>query len=392
MKAIVPLDEDSLLGHAIKNTGLSDFGSDNWLPHFRMLIRLIEEEAKLTFFGRVLTRSDFLLYLEARLRITDEYKRHPEIENEIIKEPIFILGFGRSGTTILHEVLSQDPQFRSVRKWESLFPTPVPEEATYETDPRIAKAQGLVEVVNAISPEWKAMHAWGGALPVEDIEFTYPAFMSEVWPLAFQIPSWEKYFDAQDVSHHFNWHKRTLKLLQWKYKKPHWLLKNPTHLPRIPQLLKTYPDAKFIFTHRDPITSGDSVVNVEGAIYYWRTDDPWGGGVIDEWVMADKRAEMWDNAIGWIENGTIAKGSFANFLYADFMTDPMKAIDQAYRTLGLTIDPAAFERMRAYLAKRPQAAHGKHNYKKSAAEDPETAKEREKYERYQRYFGIPNEG
>jgi len=391
IRSIVPLDEDSLLGHARRNTGLDDFGDDNWRPHFRTLIRLIEDEAKLHFFGRILTRSDLLIYLEARLRIVDAYKQNPEIEDEIVKEPVFILGFGRSGTTILQDVMSQDPQFRSVRKWEALFPAPPPVAETYDTDPRIARAQNIADVVYAISPEWRRMHGWDGNQAVEDIEFTYPAFLSEVWPLAFQIPSFEAYFAKQDIGHHFAWHRKTLKFLQWKYKKPHWLLKNPTHLPRIPQLLEFYPDAKFIFTHRDPITSGDSMVNVMGAIYYWRTDDPWGGRVIDEWIYADQRAQMWDDVIGWIEKGIIRKGAYSNFHYHEFMQAPMASIEHAYSTLGLTVNPDSFERMRAYLASKPQGAHGAHNYKKASQDAAIAVDERLKYKRYQEYFNVPNE-
>jgi hypothetical protein len=391
IKSVVPLDETSLLTHAMANTGLSDFGDDNWRPHFRMLLKLIEAEAKLNFFGRLWTRSDFLTYLEARLQIVDAYRKHPEIEDEVVKEPIFIVGFGRSGTTILHEVLSNDPQFRSVQRWEELFPAPPPEEATYRTDPRIAKAQGLVDVINAVSPEWKKMHAWGGDIPVEDIEFTYPAFLSEVWPLGFQIPSWEPYFAQQDVGHHFAWHKKTLKYLQWKYKKPHWLMKNPTHLPRLPRLLEFYPDAKFIFTHRDPITSGDSVVNVQGVIFYWRTDEPWSGNTIDEWVLADQRAKMWDDVIDWIETGVIKPGSFANFQYHEFIDAPLTAIEKAYGDLGLAMTDEARERMRAFLAARPQHQHGKHTYKRAGHIDEVASDERRKYRRYQDYFGVPDE-
>jgi hypothetical protein len=122
IKAVVPLDEASLLDHARRNTGLDDFGEHGWREHFRFLLQTIEEEAQVNFVGRVLTRSDILTYLEARLQVAEAYKRHPEIDDEVITEPVFILGFGRSGTTILHETLSQDPQFRSVRRWEGLFP------------------------------------------------------------------------------------------------------------------------------------------------------------------------------------------------------------------------------------------------------------------------------
>jgi len=393
MQAVVPLDEASLLDHARRQTGLDDFGEDGWREHFRYLLQVIETEARLNFIGRILTRSDMLTYLEARLRITEAYKKHPEIDAEVITEPVFILGFGRSGTTILHETLSQDPQFRSVRRWEGLFPWPSPEEATYETDPRIAKAQQRVDFVHAISPEWKAMHAWGGDLPVEDIEFTYSAFFSEVWPLGYQIPSFERYFHERSPDAHFAWHKRMLKLLQWKFKKPHWLMKNPTHMPRIPALLKAYPDAKIILPHRDPVTTADSVINVGGAIFSWRTDHVYGDNKTgDEWIDIAPRVKMWDDVIGWIEDGTLKPGFYANIQYADFTRDPLPAIERLYADLRLPLEPVARKRMGDFLEERNRGSHGNKNaYAKSSADDPRTIEERKAYKRYQDYFGVPNE-
>jgi hypothetical protein len=390
---IVPLDEESLTAAARRNTGLDDFDEDGWRDHFRVLLEAIESEADLHFFGRILTRSDILAYLEARLQIVDLYKRHPEIDDEVITEPVFILGFGRSGTTILHETLSQDPQFRSVRRWEALFPSPPPEEASYETDPRIEKAQGRVDVVHALCPEWPSMHAWGGALPVEDIEFTYVAFFSEVWATAMQIPAYEKYFNSQDPAYHFHWHKRVLKLLQWKYRKPHWLLKNPTHMPRIPQLLQAYPDAKIILPHRDPIATADSVVNVGGAIFSWRTDNPYGTrSTGDEWIATDWRVKMWDDVIEWIEDGTLRNGFFANSIYAQFMAEPEAALRALYHDLQLTLIPEALDRMLQFLATRHGSSHGnKSRYEKSRPDDPRTVEERKRYARYQQYFGVPDE-
>lgn len=392
MSGVVPLDEHSLLEAARRNTGLDDFGDSEWLPHFRRLIRAMEEEARLNFFGRVLTRSDLLVYLEARLNITEAYKRHPEIDAQAITEPVFILGFGRSGTTILHETLSQDPQFRSVRMWESLWPWPAPEEATYESDPRIARAQARIDVVNAVSPEWAYMHAQGGALPVEDIEFTYSAFFSEVWGCGFQVGSYDRWFAAQDPAYHFWWHTRILKLLQWKYRKSHWLLKNPTHMPRIPQLLAAYPDAKIIFPHRDPVASADSVVNVEGTIFSWRTDHVYAGDEFAEWIDVDTRVRKWDDVMRWIDEGTLRPGHHAHILYADFMRDPMPAIAALYRDLGLAEEASAFDRMRAFLEERNRGTLGRTSrYARSSASDLRVLAEREKYRRYQSRFGVPDE-
>ncbi len=393
IEAVVPLDEASLLDHARRNTGLDDFGEDGWREHFRYLLKVIEDEAQLNFVGRVLTRSDILTYLEARLRVAETYRQHPEIENEVITEPVFILGFGRSGTTILHETLSQDPQFRSVRRWEGLFPCPPPEAATYETDPRIAKAQGRVDFVHGISPDWASMHAWGGNLPVEDIEFTYAAFFSEVWPLGYQIPSFETYFASHSPGAHFAWHKRLLKLLQWKHKKPHWLFKNPTHMPRIPALLKAYPDAKIVLPHRDPVTTADSVINVGGVIISWRTDSIYGENKTGtEWLDVESRVKMWDDVMDWIDSGLMKPGFYGNIVYNEFMDDPMAAIRKLYDELRLPLTDQAATLMGAFLHARHQGSHGnKNSYEKSAAEDPRTIAERKAYKRYQDRFGVPND-
>lgn len=387
--SIVPLDEGSLLREAMKNTGLDDFGDDEWHEPFRVLLEAIENEAKLNFMGRIMTRSDFILYLEARLRITDWYKRHPEVESEVVREPVFIIGFGRSGTTILSELMGQDPQFRVVKRWEAMFPCPPPEPETYLMDERTEIADQLITLTERVAPEMKAMHKMGGGLPVESVEFLYLTFLSEVFLFAFQIPTYADYLQKQDLTYTFEWQKRFLKLLQSRYRKAHWLLKGPTHLPYLPTLLKVYPDAKVIFTHRDPIVSSDSVVDVQGTIYWWRTDDPWGGGMIDHWVMAEERAKIWDDVIGMIEDGTIAKGSHANFLYRDFMEDPIETIRGIYDELGLELGEEAERNMREYLRNRPQTKYGRHAYESG----PESviAREREVYRRYQDYFGIPNE-
>jgi hypothetical protein len=392
IKSIVPLDETSLLAEARKNTGLDDFGDDNWVEHFRVLLNAIENEAKLNFTGRILTRSDLLIYLEARLEITDCYKKNPEIEDEVITEPVFIVGSGRSGTTIFHEALSQDEQFRVVKRWEAMFPCPPPREETYLTDPRIAKAHQLITLPERIAPEWKTMHAQAGDLPVECIEFLYLTFLSEVYYCAFQIPSYVDYFRKQDIGETFEWHKRILKLLQWKYKKPHWLLKGPTHMPVLPQLLEAYPDAKLIFMHRDQVTTTDSVVNVQGTIYWWRTDDPWSGGMLDDVMMVEGRVKMWDRIIQWMDDGTIPKGQFTNVIYQEFSADPMAAIRSAYQEIGLSMSEAAGEGIKSYLENKPKGVFGKHNYKTGGGETGAAAAERKALRRYQEYFGVPSEG
>jgi Sulfotransferase family len=392
-EGVVPLDAASLLDTARANTGLDDFGDDDpqdhWRTHFEVLLRAIDQEADLNLLGRLLTRSDLLIYLQNRLQVTDWYKRNPEINEEVIRQPVFIVGLPRSGTTILHEVLSQDDQFRIVKKWEALFPCPPPQETSYLSDARILKADNLITIQDRISPEWKTMHAVGGELPVECIEFTTSCFLSEMFTASFQIPSYQAHLASSDITEMYRWHRRMLRMLQWRFKRPHWLFKGCNHEPYIPQLLKIYPDARIIFTHRDPIKAVSSVVSVQGTIFGFRTDDPFSRNSYENWLRMDAVAGMLNQRLRWIQSGLIPEGQAAHIRFADFCSDPIGAIGQVYRDIGLSLSSLAAEKMKAYLSAKPQGVFGAHSY--ATGEEEAIAAERPLFEEYQRYFQVPNE-
>lgn len=374
---------------ASHNTGLDDFGEDGWRTHFQQLLRSIEAEARLNFLGRVLTRADFIRHLEARLLITDWIKQHPEVEQQTIDAPVFIMGLGRSGTTILFELLSQDPQFRVVRKWEAMYPCPPPEPDTYTSDARIALSEKVSAFQDHLLPEFQTMHKMGGHLPVESVEFLYLTFLSEVYPILFQVPSYSRYLAEQGQRSTFEWHKRILKLLQSKFEKRRWLIKSPSHLPYLADIRHAYPDAKFIFTHRDPIVSADSIVSVQGAIYWWRTDNLDGEWSQDGGNGAAGRAGIWQSIIDSIERGELKESDFANFQYHQFMANPMDTVRSVYDQLGLELSAEALANMQAFLKDKPQGKFGKHEY--DHVPDDILSEERAIYRPYQQYFDIPDE-
>jgi hypothetical protein len=391
LASIVPLTPSSLIVEATQNTGLSDFGGRRWRQHFEMLMKAVDEEAKLHFAGRLLTRCEMLLYLEGRLQIINDYKRHPQIDDERIDRPMFITGFARSGTTILFEVLGQDPQFRIARKWEALFPSPPPRAATYKIDPRIEKAEHVGALLDAMTPEFQAAHRVGAELPIESLETEYSAFLSDVYPIVFQIPSYAKYLSEQDLSEAFEWQKKTMKLLQWHHRGTHWLMKSPSHLPHLRKVLNVFPGMRVIFAHRDPVVTADSVVSVMGTLYWLRTDEPWGNGAIESWSlsMAQERASAWSDIIAMIEAGQLAKGSFANFHYAEFMTDPIQSIRKIYRDFDMILSPKVEGRMLAFLDSKTQGKFGKHQYEHTPVDVID--RERDAYARYQKFFGVKTE-
>jgi len=391
MRSVVPLDGESLIEQAVRNTGLDDFGDQHWRAHFDTLTRSVDTEANLHFGGRILTRSEFIRYLEKRLQVVDCLKNNPVILEQKIEAPIFIFGFGRSGTTILYELLAQDPQFRVPQKWETFYPCPPPEKSTYASDARILKTEKINEFCESMIPELQAIHKSAATLPVESVELLYFTFLSEVFAFAFQAPEYTRYLATQDMSYCFNWLNKLLKLLQWRNTRNHWLLKGPSHMPYLNELLSIFPDAKIVFTHRDPIVSADSVVSLQASLYWWRTDTPWGDGSSDSWVVgsAETRAGMWDGIIDGLESGDIDANNVANFHYAEFMRNPLEVIEGIYQQLNLTLKPDVRLKMETLLEQRPQQKFGKHQYERASQDLIQ--QERISYQRYQSYFDVENE-
>ncbi|RYE52417.1 MAG: sulfotransferase, partial [Rhizobiaceae bacterium] len=156
IRGIVPLDPDSLIASARLSTGLSDFGAEDWREPFQALAYALDgEEAALNLMGRIRSRSELLMMLEARLRIEDAYKRHPEIDDEQIVQPFIVVGQGRAGTSFLVNTLGANPENGVIKHWEAMFPCPPPEAESYARDPRSARGHELIDQWNRVTPKFK---------------------------------------------------------------------------------------------------------------------------------------------------------------------------------------------------------------------------------------------
>ena len=144
---LIPLEEETLIQAAMEQTGLSDFGDSGFREPLSILLRSLNEEADLTLTGRLLAACDILRILESRLRIIDTEKKHPEIADEVIASPIFVVGMGRTGTTILHELLQQDPANRAPLLWEMINPAP-PFSPTVDSQERVAVASSVQKLMS----------------------------------------------------------------------------------------------------------------------------------------------------------------------------------------------------------------------------------------------------
>jgi hypothetical protein len=390
ISGVVPLDEDSLIASAVRSTGLSDFGADDWREPFQVLVRSMEEDAALNLMGRLRTRSEILQLLEARLQIEDTYKRHPEIEDEEIVQPIIVVGQGRSGTSFLINVLAANPDNGALLHWEAMFPCPPPEKATYDSDPRIQKAHRLVDQWNRVTPTLASMHEFAGQVPMEDCLILALNFMAPSWFGSLgQAAQYDSYMAGQEIAPALSYHRRVLKLLQWKNPRRHWVLKDPLHLDRLAEILKIYPDACFVWTHRDPVRALASTISLIGTIQWGRSDHPFKGGSFEYVTDPAHSAQRLNAVIDQLEAGVVPARQFHNLLYRDLVGETMATVELMYRHFGITLSENGRHGMSAYLAKHPRNARPAHQFDLGPHQVVERT--RQMYRRYQQYFGIPIE-
>jgi len=387
LPAVVPLDAASLILHACRSTGLDDFGDDIWREPFGVLLDALEHEAQLTLMGRLMARSDIILWLSSRLQIVDLLQRHPEIHDEKITAPMVIVGLPRSGTSILFELLSQDPDVGVPLTWEALLPCPPPERESYDTDPRIDKAHQLVTQWNRVAPEFASMHEMGGRIPAECGLLMAGTFISDHIASLHQTPSYSGWCARADYLPVYQYHKQILQILQWKNPRQRWLLKAPEHQVHLETLLQVYPDARVVQTHRDPIKCMASTTSLMGTLYHMRSDQPFNAEIFESIIMGEATAQRLEHVMDQRDSGVVPQANIADSRYQDLMDDPMTCIEHIYGHFNLALPSAARNNMLSYLEGKPKGKFGVHRYRV----DERRSNDRPLFKQYQERYKVPDE-
>ena len=383
------LDADSLASQAVEATGLDDFGEPSWREGLTRLNAALVAEAALNELGAQIAAGEAVMYLSNRLQVLDWHRRHPEIGAADVVPPVVIVGQGRTGTTILHDLLSQDPATRVPLTWEVDRPSPPPETATYDTDPRIEEVDTLLGATELLIPGFKAMHPMGARLGQECVRITGAEFRSLIFATQYRIPSYNAWLlsDA-DMAPAYRWHRQLLQLLQWRHPTDRWVLKSPGHQWSLGALLAEYPDAVLVQTHRDPLQVIASLGSLVATLRSMASDDTSVTEVSREW--ADLVLDGLDRSVDAREDGTVDAKRVVDVQFRQFMADPSGTIADLYDRLGFELTPVAEARMRAFLADNPRDKHGRHEYTFAATGlDPDEIRERAR--RYQDYFDVPSE-
>jgi hypothetical protein len=357
-REVPSLDPAAVVRAAAKKAGSHDLGSDSYREPLEVFLGSCEAEAELTTFGRILVTKMLAAALTNRIELHRWALDHPAVTKETIDSPWIIVGLPRTGTSLLSMLLGLDPMARPLRQWEAAHLIPPPTLEGAEEDPRIALTAKELDGLMKLNPPLKAMHPFGATLAQECVSL----FMYDVRTLALEtqahVPTYARWLEQADMAPAYAQHKLALQALQSAQPTERWILKTPNHLWHLDALLAAYPDARIIWTHRDPgpvVTSLASLANAGQRPLTSRADPR---PAAEEWKR--KCAFALSSAVAYDER--TAAGWCQHLSYDALVADPVAAVRGLYGTFGDEVSDLHARRMEAFLEQRPQDAFGHHRY------------------------------
>jgi hypothetical protein len=344
-------------------------------------------------------------WLVSRLRLEEACRLHPEIAQLPVEAPVFIAGLQRTGTTLLHRLLSCEPELRPLLSWEALTPIPLPGSSSEALpsvpplgsaatspparDPRMKLGEAAERGLRYMAPEFFAIHPVEAHSPEEDVLLMDLSFISPTADATLAVPSYSDWLAKCDQAPAYRDLRRVIQALLWQSGRDRrWLGKTPHHLEHMDDLLAVFPDAKIIQTHRDPIRVVASFCSMIAH----------GRGVFSDDVDPKRvGAQLGATAVRAVNRSMAIRSAagadasqFMDVHYTDLVADPMKQIRRIYDFLGLPLTAETEETMRQWQGRNPQHKHGVHRYQ---LEDFGLDREElaEQFKPYCERFGVASE-
>jgi len=345
-----------LIAIAKRRCRIDDFGGGEFFEPLSRLLESCQREAHLNVVGKLALRADVVRTLCNRLSIERDRQLLPEITNQQIRQPVFIVGLPRSGTTLLHTLLAADPDHRAPLCWEVMSPSPP---AGNHEQERIQRADERLGSLRWLAPTFDQVHATGAELPQECVSLMSPSFLSDQFDTMYNVPSYRRWFFKQDLRPAYEFHRRFLQHLQQRKKARRWVLKAPAHLFALPTLLSIYPDARFVQTHREPLEAIASVSSLITILRRVFSDQA------DPGEIAREAWRYWSQTMTKFlqdRDRYLPTERICDLKYSDIRRDPMTTIRHIYDYFGWPLAPDVEKRIRNSLAKQPPEQNGFHRY------------------------------
>lgn len=386
------VEKATLLARAVADTGLDDFG-DPWFERpFDVLLESIRAEARLNTVGEWAASQQFRHVLRDRLLTQMWFNRHPEILARPIRHPVVIVGPMRSGTTRIHRLLAADRRFAHLRSFETISPVPRPgfEDvmAGRGADFRPRLAGRIMKVARLANPRTLSIHPTGPYQPEEELGLLVASMWGMKHETQWHVPGYARWCEGEDAVPAYRHMANLLRLVGWSQRQSSlrpWILKTPQHMLDLPALLRVFPDARLIFTHRDPravVGSAASLAWNQTIIYSDHADARTVG---QQWL---RKTALMVERMQQVRRALPAQ-RVIDVHYDDMERDWRGTMGRVYRFLGLQID-GALPGMERYVRRSRALKRHPHCYSLAQFGLREGAV-LERMEGYIRRFDVPIE-
>jgi hypothetical protein len=384
------LHTDALVEQAMQQTGLSAFDNDSWREGLDLFLGDVNagiDAGRYTDSGLERIANDTRHYLAGRLKTTDYHQRHPELAERRIEKPIFVMGVPRTGTTLLSNLIAADPARRSPLTWEIDDPVPPAESRELLTqDPRAQARLAQEKAMLEARPEMGKYYRSSAIYPNECVFFMAHDFKTVMIESKGVLPNYRDFVFSADMGSAYAYHRKFLQVLQ-HHVGGTWNCKMPSHALYLDALFAEYPDARVIWTHRDPFSATASlcsIISLSHMGHMGKIDTGWLAENYP-WQAAEHANRIMDFRDRHGEDRII------DVHYADMLDDPMGTMKALYGKLGDEWTGEAEAGIQRWIDDNPQNKFGKHEYK--LAQYGLTKEQIEPmFERYLSRYDVAREG
>lgn len=347
-----------LIKEAQQQTGFDEFGEPSIHEGLEVLLETYDRNV-LDLDGRKRCRERVVMQLATRLKCENAFRTISEIDQQDIVAPIFVTGLPRSGTSALLNLLVAAPENRGVLQWECQFPDPWPDTKPGEEDfryPYLVKA--LDDTRNS---DFSKIHYVDADTPEECVLLHAYAFNGVQLGFEIMLEPYRSWLLAQNLVPLYRYQKRQMQMLNWRNPGEQWMLKAPAHMWAVDAILDVFPDARFIWCHREPVAVTASINSMNRAVMgmYAGNHDHMNKNAIGHSVM-----EWYAMSLekGLSERERHDPSLFVDTSQSEFVSHPMGVVEKVYSAFEMELTQEARVAMQAHIDNNPKGKHGKHEY------------------------------
>jgi hypothetical protein len=337
---VAPLDATSLIEQSARARGsqlsrLAPFPQDELAGPLALLLDDLNGTARLTARGRDLTDSYLTRLIMVRRQLDAVAIDQAEVVHSRVEAPVFVVGAPRTGTTVVHRLLAHVPGMRAPEGWELLYPLPSPVPGQDSEDPRIDWAGEELTAPQNISGDLLTIHSYSARMPKECLSAMSFALRSEEFISRYDVPTYREWLTDCDMAPAYGIHRNVLAALQRNRPADRWVLKSPVHLQNLPTLMATYPDARLLITHRDPLPMLSSVSSLVATMRSAFSND------VDPVAIGRYHLDLYSQSLsdlsGFLDSGLLPDNRVVHIHHTEIVQDPVGVVCDVLELLSVPV-------------------------------------------------------